>query len=87
MAELADALDLGSSGQPWGFESPFSHHGHGRKNLNDRRRSFFPEAHIHDRHHGRINYTPVAHLWWQALDRVIGNVLISITHREVEDRR
>jgi hypothetical protein len=25
MAELADALDLGSSGQPWGFESPFSH--------------------------------------------------------------
>ena len=25
MAELADALDLGSSGQPWGFESPLSH--------------------------------------------------------------
>ncbi len=25
MAELADALDLGSSGQPWGFESPPSH--------------------------------------------------------------
>lgn len=27
VAELADALDLGSSGQPWGFESPLSHHG------------------------------------------------------------
>ncbi len=26
MAELADALDLGSSGKPWGFESPLSHH-------------------------------------------------------------
>ena len=26
VAELADALDLGSSGQPWGFESPLSHH-------------------------------------------------------------
>ncbi len=26
MAELADALDLGSSGQPWGFKSPLSHH-------------------------------------------------------------
>ena len=26
VAELADALDLGSSGKPWGFESPFSHH-------------------------------------------------------------
>ncbi len=25
LAELADALDLGSSGQPWGFESPLSH--------------------------------------------------------------
>ena len=25
VAELADALDLGSSGQPWGFESPPSH--------------------------------------------------------------
>ena len=25
VAELADALDLGSSGQPWGFESPLSH--------------------------------------------------------------
>ena len=25
MAELADALDLGSSGQPWGFNSPLSH--------------------------------------------------------------
>ena len=24
VAELADALDLGSSGQPWGFESPLS---------------------------------------------------------------
>jgi trigger factor len=24
---LADALDLGSSGQPWGFESPLSHQG------------------------------------------------------------
>ena len=22
---MADALDLGSSGQPWGFESPLSH--------------------------------------------------------------
>ncbi len=28
MAELADALDLGSSGQPWGFESPLSHFAH-----------------------------------------------------------
>ncbi len=27
MAELADALDLGSSGlRPWGFDSPRSHH-------------------------------------------------------------
>jgi trigger factor len=25
VAELADALDLGSSGQPWGFNSPLSH--------------------------------------------------------------
>jgi hypothetical protein len=25
LAELADALDLGSSGRPWGFESPPSH--------------------------------------------------------------
>ncbi len=25
MAELADALDLGSSGRPWGFNSPLSH--------------------------------------------------------------
>ncbi len=25
VAELADALDLGSSGQPWEFESPLSH--------------------------------------------------------------
>lgn len=26
VAELVDALDLGSSGeQPWGFESPLSH--------------------------------------------------------------
>ena len=25
MAELADALGLGPSGQPWGFESPPSH--------------------------------------------------------------
>jgi hypothetical protein len=26
VAELADALDLGSSGlRPWGFESPLSH--------------------------------------------------------------
>jgi hypothetical protein len=29
VAELADALDLGSSGQPWGFESPLSHHEEG----------------------------------------------------------
>ncbi len=26
VAELADALDLGSSGQPWGFDSLLSHH-------------------------------------------------------------
>ena len=26
MAELADALDLGSSGRPWGFKSLCSHH-------------------------------------------------------------
>ncbi len=25
VAELADALDLGSSGLPWGFNSPLSH--------------------------------------------------------------
>ena len=25
VAELVDALDLGSSGQPWGFDSPLSH--------------------------------------------------------------
>ena len=25
MAELADALDLGSSGRPWGFESLYPH--------------------------------------------------------------
>ena len=27
MAELADALDLGSSGRPWGFKSLYPHHG------------------------------------------------------------
>ena len=26
MVELADALDLGSSGRPWGFESLYAHH-------------------------------------------------------------
>lgn len=26
MAELADALDLGSSGRPWGFKSLVAHH-------------------------------------------------------------
>ena len=26
MAELADALDLGASGQPWGFKSPCPYH-------------------------------------------------------------
>ena len=26
VAEMADALDLGSSGKPWGFDSPPSHH-------------------------------------------------------------
>ena len=26
VAKLADALDLGSSGQPWGFESLHAHH-------------------------------------------------------------
>ena len=26
MAELADALDLGSGGQPWGFKSLYAHH-------------------------------------------------------------
>ena len=26
VAELVDALDLESSGQPWGFNSPLSHH-------------------------------------------------------------
>src|SRR5919109_2672236 len=31
VAELADELDLGSSGQPWGFESPLSHHAFQRK--------------------------------------------------------
>ena len=30
VAELVDALDLGSSGQPWGFESPLSHQHVGR---------------------------------------------------------
>ena len=25
VAELADAPDLGSGGQPWGFDSPLSH--------------------------------------------------------------
>lgn len=25
VAELADARDLGSRGQPWGFDSPLSH--------------------------------------------------------------
>ena len=25
MAELADALDLGSSGRPWGFKSLYAH--------------------------------------------------------------
>jgi hypothetical protein len=25
VAELADAPDLGSGGQPWGFKSPLSH--------------------------------------------------------------
>ena len=28
VAELADALDPGSSGQPWGFKSLRPHHGH-----------------------------------------------------------
>jgi hypothetical protein len=26
MAELADALDLGSSGRPWGFKSLYAHY-------------------------------------------------------------
>ena len=26
VAELADALDLGSSGRPWGFKSSLPHH-------------------------------------------------------------
>ena len=26
VAKLADAPDLGSGGQPWGFKSPLSHH-------------------------------------------------------------
>ena len=26
LAELADALDLGSSGRPWGFKSLIAHH-------------------------------------------------------------
>lgn len=26
MAELADALDLGSSGKPWRFKSSYPHH-------------------------------------------------------------
>ncbi len=26
MVELADTLDLGSSGRPWGFESLYAHH-------------------------------------------------------------
>jgi hypothetical protein len=31
VAELADALGLGSSGLPWGFESPLSHTSAGEK--------------------------------------------------------
>ena len=33
MAELADALDLGSSGRPWGFKSLCSHHGKPKPNF------------------------------------------------------
>ena len=40
VAELADALDLGSSGQPWGFESPLSH-------FSDPRRQF-GHGHVRD---------------------------------------
>lgn len=29
MAELVDALDLGSSASAWGFDSPSSHQSHG----------------------------------------------------------
>ena len=33
MAELADALDLGSSGRPWGFDSLYPHHLGVKKNI------------------------------------------------------
>ena len=33
LAELADALDLGSSGRPWGFKSLIAHHKHKKRHL------------------------------------------------------
>ena len=38
MAKLADAPDLGSGGQPWGFESLHAHH---MKLTPDENREFF----------------------------------------------
>ena len=40
MAELADALDLGSSGRPWGFKSLYPH----QKTLVQFEREFFIQA-------------------------------------------
>ena len=38
LAELADALDLGSSGRPWGFKSLIAHH---KKKILKRVSSFY----------------------------------------------
>ena len=43
VAELADALDLGSSGRPWGFESL---HPHQALELQDSRAFFVPKIAI-----------------------------------------
>ena len=45
VAELVDALDLGSSGQPWGFDSPLSHQIRGEAITGHRRGGVWPELH------------------------------------------
>ena len=41
MAELADALDLGSSGRPWGFKSLYPHQTKIKRTLMKSQSSFF----------------------------------------------
>ena len=41
MAELVDALDLGSSGKPWGFESLYPHQTRIKRTMNKIYCSFY----------------------------------------------